>query len=60
MAHDWILGLLSDLAVYARKNGLSATAEACEALRNVALRDISGHRAGRDECESMPPGNRRH
>lgn len=60
MAHDWILGMLSDLAVYARRNGLGATADACETLRKVAQAEIASRRMAKDDREQLPPQHRRH
>jgi hypothetical protein len=59
MAHDWIFGVLSDLADYARKHGLSLTAEGSEALLRKAREEIAERPAPRD-IPAPPPGNRPH
>ncbi len=60
MAHDWIFGLLSDLAAYARKNGLNASAEASEALMEVVRAEIADRRHAEDERGTIPPRSQRH
>lgn len=59
MAHDWIFGVLSDLAAYARKHGLSLTAEGSEALLLKAQEEIAKRPALRD-IPDPPPGSRPH
>jgi hypothetical protein len=60
MAHDWIFGLLSDLAAYARRNGLESTAKASEVLLDVARAEIADRRLAPEEIDKVPPPDRRH
>jgi hypothetical protein len=60
MAHDWIIGLLSDLAAYARKNGLDLTAEASEEMAKVVRAEIANHCPEKDEHKTIPPRRQQH
>lgn len=46
MQHDWILDVLTDLATYARRNGLAALAEQLEGSRLVAAAELAAARQG--------------
>ncbi len=59
MAHNWIIGVLSDLAAYARKHGLTSTAEGSEALLREARAEIADLPGPRDIPET-PPAKRPH
>jgi hypothetical protein len=46
MAHQWILDVLADLKVYARRNDLTALAEYLEDARHIAVEELASGAAG--------------
>lgn len=47
MANDWILDVLADLRAFARKNGLSQTAEQLDDATLVVAAELASEKGGR-------------
>lgn len=61
MRHDWIIDVLTDLAVYAQKNGLLRLAEGTEVLLLTARAEIAQAEGGEGGAQGgTPPGGLQH